>query len=138
MCTSVAGRPRARASGGGFLSEGDPSGGSPREPGLGPDVQMQSTACRARSGVHSNPGASRSGTEGSCRFFGLAAGRRAASAESGVRWRKRRGPGASVCHCRLFLVTPLPAKAPLLLWALQARSSAPPASLREERGGGIR
>lgn len=91
---------RAHASGGGIQLEGGPSGGSPRELGLGPDVQTQSTVCRARSGVHSSPGAGRWGAEGSRRCCGRAAG--GASAGSGGRSRKRLGPGASsLCHCSL-------------------------------------
>lgn len=61
----------------------------------------------------------------------------AGSAESGGRSRKRPSPGPLACHCSLFAVTLLPAKASLLLSALQALSSALPASLREEREAGL-
>lgn len=125
---------RAHASGGGIRLEGGPSGGSPRELGLGPDVQTQSTVCRARSGVHSSPGAGRWGAEGSRRCCG-----RAAPLQGLVGGRGRDlALGRRRCVTALFPVILLPAQASLLLWALQALSSAPPASLREERGGGIR
>lgn len=77
------------------------------------------------------------GTEDSCRFFGLAAGS-GLPLQSLVGGGEETRPRALVRHCSFFSVTLLPAKASFLLWALQALSSALPASLREERGGRIR
>lgn len=92
---------------------------------------------RERSRVHGNPGASRSGGGRFLQVLWAGGGRCAASAESGGRLRKRLSPGLWSCHCSLFSGTLLPAKASFLLSALQALSSALPASLREEREAGL-
>lgn len=92
---------------------------------------------RERSRVHSNPGASRSGGGRFLQVLWAGGGWCAASAESGGRLRKRLSPGPWSCHCSLFSSTLLPAKASFLLSALQALSSALPASLREEREVGL-
>lgn len=96
---------------------------SPGESGLGPEVQTQGSVCRARSRVHRNPGASRSGGRSFLQVLWAGGGHGAASADSGERSRERLGRGAFACHCSLFVGTLLPAKASsVLLWAPPAAS----------------
>lgn len=126
ICTTVAGLVPAPCTWGGWVSLlSNPSRrSSPRESGLGPEVQTQEgSVCRTRSRVHRNPGASRSGGGGLLRVLWAGGGRGAASAESGERSRERLSRGASACHCSLFAGTLLPAKASsFLLWAPPAAS----------------
>lgn len=62
------------ASGGGFLLQSDPSRGGSRDFGLGPDVPTWGTVAGRGAGFTVTLEQAGQGAEGSCRFFGLAAG----------------------------------------------------------------
>lgn len=85
--------------GGGFRWVSGPGRGHPHELGR-PGRQTQGAVCRARSGVRRSAGEA-SGGRGLLRGLWAGGGRRAASAESGKRSRKRLSRGALACHCPL-------------------------------------